>query len=333
NRQIAQPGMNMGQDRQMQMVGGNCGNQFRQYAGQNAGNPAGYNKVQNVRNQVALNPRVQNSRSSAISIPSTLHTAGALSPTRADLLPPHKRYRGTLAMHLYESTDESSPETHTKSYMDLDIQADIEAKTAAATTITATTMVESESKPEEAEADEEANVEIEQEGRNLIAKGERFGLLGHVMALECSNTRLQDALGVERVRANSLQIMTITCSSMTPEAIEELISRRVEEALAAQEANRNTRLIDENQSQIEMITITEVKEMETIGTILGMEIRMKEMEVQEEMHPLLGFVPTRIFSTVNHATLGVLKETLVWLGGSRKWNQCFISVIAHQPLK
>nr|GEY71929.1 putative ribonuclease H-like domain-containing protein [Tanacetum cinerariifolium] len=37
NRQIAQPGMNMGQDRQMQMVGGNGENQFRQYAGQNNG--------------------------------------------------------------------------------------------------------------------------------------------------------------------------------------------------------------------------------------------------------------------------------------------------------
>nr|GFD34368.1 hypothetical protein [Tanacetum cinerariifolium] len=51
-RQIAQPGMNMGQDRQMQMIGGNGGNQFRQYAGQNAGNLNGYNKVQNVRNQI-----------------------------------------------------------------------------------------------------------------------------------------------------------------------------------------------------------------------------------------------------------------------------------------
>nr|GEZ45594.1 ribonuclease H-like domain-containing protein [Tanacetum cinerariifolium] len=38
NRQIAQPGMNMGQDRHMQMVGGNGGNQFRQYAGQNVRN-------------------------------------------------------------------------------------------------------------------------------------------------------------------------------------------------------------------------------------------------------------------------------------------------------
>nr|GEZ02633.1 hypothetical protein [Tanacetum cinerariifolium] len=60
NRQIAQPGMNMGQDRQMQMVRGNGKNQFRQYAWQNVGNLNGYNAVQNVRNQVAQNPRVQN---------------------------------------------------------------------------------------------------------------------------------------------------------------------------------------------------------------------------------------------------------------------------------
>nr|GFD49702.1 hypothetical protein [Tanacetum cinerariifolium] len=50
-----------GQDRQMQMIGGNGGNQFRQYAGQNVGNLAGYNdnavpnpRVQNVRNQNGL---------------------------------------------------------------------------------------------------------------------------------------------------------------------------------------------------------------------------------------------------------------------------------------
>nr|GFA20560.1 hypothetical protein [Tanacetum cinerariifolium] len=35
NRQIAQPGMNMGQHRQMQMVKGNGGNQFRQNGNQN----------------------------------------------------------------------------------------------------------------------------------------------------------------------------------------------------------------------------------------------------------------------------------------------------------
>nr|GFC46576.1 hypothetical protein [Tanacetum cinerariifolium] len=42
---IAQPGMNMGQDRQMQMIEGNGGNQFMQYVGQNTGNLAGYNDV------------------------------------------------------------------------------------------------------------------------------------------------------------------------------------------------------------------------------------------------------------------------------------------------
>nr|GEY67778.1 hypothetical protein [Tanacetum cinerariifolium] len=52
NRQIAQPGMNMGQDRQMQMVGGNGRNQFRQYAGQNTGNMTGYNDVIGNQNQI-----------------------------------------------------------------------------------------------------------------------------------------------------------------------------------------------------------------------------------------------------------------------------------------
>nr|GFC73752.1 hypothetical protein [Tanacetum cinerariifolium] len=60
NRQIAQPGMNMGQYKQMKMVEGNGGNQFRQYAGQNARNLNGYNAVQNVGNHVAQNLRVQN---------------------------------------------------------------------------------------------------------------------------------------------------------------------------------------------------------------------------------------------------------------------------------
>nr|GFA05376.1 hypothetical protein [Tanacetum cinerariifolium] len=64
NRQIALPGMNMGQDRQMQMVRGNDGNQFRQYAWENVGNLNGYNDVQNVKNHViqnvVQNPRIQN---------------------------------------------------------------------------------------------------------------------------------------------------------------------------------------------------------------------------------------------------------------------------------
>ncbi|GJZ56913.1 hypothetical protein Tco_0612407 [Tanacetum coccineum] len=59
NRQIAQPVMNMGQHRQMQMVGSNSRNQFGQYAGQIAGNQNEYNAMQNARNQVGQNA-VQN---------------------------------------------------------------------------------------------------------------------------------------------------------------------------------------------------------------------------------------------------------------------------------
>nr|GFD14006.1 hypothetical protein [Tanacetum cinerariifolium] len=58
--QIAQPGMNMGQDRQMQMVGGNGGNQFKKYAG----NPTGYNDV--IGNQIIQNA-VQNPRQASTS--------------------------------------------------------------------------------------------------------------------------------------------------------------------------------------------------------------------------------------------------------------------------
>ncbi|GJR21491.1 hypothetical protein Tco_0970018 [Tanacetum coccineum] len=45
NRQIAQLGMNLGQDNQMQMVRGNGGNQFRQYARQNFRNQNGNGNV------------------------------------------------------------------------------------------------------------------------------------------------------------------------------------------------------------------------------------------------------------------------------------------------
>ncbi|GJY39635.1 hypothetical protein Tco_0425999 [Tanacetum coccineum] len=48
---IAQPGINLSQDRKMLLIRGNGRNQFRQYARQNVGNQNGYNAVQNVRNQ------------------------------------------------------------------------------------------------------------------------------------------------------------------------------------------------------------------------------------------------------------------------------------------
>nr|GFA83446.1 hypothetical protein [Tanacetum cinerariifolium] len=59
NRQIAQPVMNMGQDRQIQNVGGNGENQGGQYAGQVAQNQQGFNAWQNGGIQGAQNAGMQ----------------------------------------------------------------------------------------------------------------------------------------------------------------------------------------------------------------------------------------------------------------------------------
>nr|GEZ98082.1 hypothetical protein [Tanacetum cinerariifolium] len=60
NRQIAQPIMNTSQERQIQNVRGNGGNQFGQYAGQVAQNQQGYNTWHNVAQNVVQNVGVQN---------------------------------------------------------------------------------------------------------------------------------------------------------------------------------------------------------------------------------------------------------------------------------
>ncbi|GJY13785.1 putative reverse transcriptase domain-containing protein [Tanacetum coccineum] len=109
----------------------------------------------------------------------------------------------------------------------------------------------------------------ELESRSLIASRERASLLEQVMSSKRSNMRLQGTMMMERARANRFrrrvrfmeselrQIrrfryydrmrfrrletfanMTITRSSITPEAIEELVNRQVEEVLAAYEATR-----------------------------------------------------------------------------------------------
>nr|GEU59199.1 hypothetical protein [Tanacetum cinerariifolium] len=136
-------------------------------------------------------------------------------------------------------------ETHAESDIDLDIQADFKAKTvAAAATVDGLgikpvmavvetgfeprlAVVESKSEPAEVEADDEADTEIQPEGTieirvdvtngidiptdmhmpDTIERLEQLeeGVQERVVAIKCSNMRLQDALGAERVRADSLQ--------------------------------------------------------------------------------------------------------------------------------
>ncbi|GJX44051.1 putative reverse transcriptase domain-containing protein [Tanacetum coccineum] len=111
----------------------------------------------------------------------------------------------------------------------------------------------------------------ELEARSLIAGGERASLLDQVASLERSNVRLRGTMMMERARSDRFwqrvsfmeselwQIrrlivepvnMTVTSSGMTPEAIEELVNQRLEEALAAYEVTRTANALEaESQSQ------------------------------------------------------------------------------------
>nr|GEV95546.1 retrovirus-related Pol polyprotein from transposon 17.6 [Tanacetum cinerariifolium] len=121
----------------------------------------------------------------------------------------------------------------------------------------------------------------ELEARSLIAGGERASLLDQVASLERSNVRLRGTMMMERSRDDRFQQhvrfieselrqirrfcyydrmrfrrleifanMTITHSGMTQEAIEELVNRRVEEALAPYKATCAANALEaENQSQ------------------------------------------------------------------------------------
>ncbi|GKA08615.1 putative reverse transcriptase domain-containing protein [Tanacetum coccineum] len=111
---------------------------------------------------------------------------------------------------------------------------------------------------------------------SVIASGDRARMAERIYNLRLENLKVRAMLDIKRDRVNSLRLymsfsqeefrqirrdhdgtrgrlrrtMTITRSSMTPEAIEELVNRRVEEALAAHEATRAANALEtENQSQ------------------------------------------------------------------------------------
>ncbi|GKD72271.1 hypothetical protein Tco_1330553 [Tanacetum coccineum] len=169
-------------------------------------------------------------RSPAATIPLPIPAPRALVPTRADLLPPRKRFR-----------DSYSSEDSIKEDIDADVFADIKTDVGVNAGIGMEVSVEVVSEDEEEyNADEDyldlvstdGSREVMQMGldvamqelynhmheilvdgimeieaghrqlevESLIASGERAGLLDRVVSLERSNTRLRDTLRMESVR-------------------------------------------------------------------------------------------------------------------------------------
>ncbi|GJX32659.1 hypothetical protein Tco_0242514, partial [Tanacetum coccineum] len=89
------------------------------------------------------------------------------------------------------------------------------------------------------------------ETSQLVASGERASLVERIRGLRLEYLKVHRDRDDTRRRLRRLEsTMTITRSSMTPEAIKELVNQRVEEALAAyEEARAGHTLEAENQSQ------------------------------------------------------------------------------------
>ncbi|GKE52557.1 hypothetical protein Tco_1487713, partial [Tanacetum coccineum] len=114
------------------------------------------------------------------------------------------------------------------------------------------------------------------EADQLIARGQRVSMIDRIDSLRLENLKVRAMLDIERDHMNNLRLymslsqeefhqvrrdrddtrgrlrrtMTITRSGMTPEAIKELVNRRVEEALAAHEATHAANALEtEDKSQ------------------------------------------------------------------------------------
>nr|GEW63566.1 reverse transcriptase domain-containing protein [Tanacetum cinerariifolium] len=160
------------------------------------------------------------------------------------------------------------------------------------------------------------------EAGQMVASEERAGLADRVRSLGRENLRVRALLCIERDRVDSLRrhialsqeefrqvrrdhddtrrrlrrTMTITRSSMTPEAIKKLINRRVEEALAAYEVTRAANALEaKSQSQNGGDAIMEIMEMEIEMVEIEMvKMEMVEMEIQMRMIEELTMLCTKM---------------------------------------
>nr|GEW42271.1 hypothetical protein [Tanacetum cinerariifolium] len=193
-------------------------------------------------------PSRKRCRSSTTSVPLATPTPGALSPARVDLLPPRKRIRGFLAVSSLEDGSKGSIEVGSEQDIDSDVMADIKADIAAEGKVDDEIKVETEvglerddKAKDEAESSDKGTIEIEVD-RFVELKMHADSLVS--ASDEGSKENFEIGLDVVIQELT----MTITRSRMTLEAIKEMITRCVAEALAEQEANHNLGPIVESEN-------------------------------------------------------------------------------------
>nr|GEX88691.1 reverse transcriptase domain-containing protein [Tanacetum cinerariifolium] len=225
----------------------------------------------------SVGPSRKRCRSFATTVPLSIPTSGALVPTRADLLLPHKRFKDSI-----------SPQDSIEEDIETNVLADIEAdamvvEVAANMDDEVGDKVEGEAEFSDREGRGHWNGTKRVRGEEFNSCRERSDLFNHVAALERSNVRLRGTLRkasarvdrswrrmsfmagelkqicrfryYDRMRFRRLKTFTArrwdhNYHSLwyAPKVIKELVNQLVVKALATYEANCDVELVVESQS-------------------------------------------------------------------------------------
>ncbi|GKC51228.1 putative reverse transcriptase domain-containing protein [Tanacetum coccineum] len=210
-------------------------------------------------------PSRKRCRSPAASVPSHTHDLRSIASALVDLLPPRKRFRDSyspkdsIEEHIEVDTADAEAVAdvgisdgvvaHTEDSIDMGVKItasdvredDVEFEAEASAANTREIVVDPLAIGDSSESSRGGIPDLEDTIYDII----------HYMSEEEFRQVRRDRDDTRRrLRRLESYNMTITCSGMTPEAIEELVNRRVEEALAAYEATRAANALEaENQSQ------------------------------------------------------------------------------------
>ncbi|GJX24486.1 hypothetical protein Tco_0228931 [Tanacetum coccineum] len=201
------------------------------------------------------------SRSPTASVPSPTYVSRLIALTPANLLPPRKRFRDSYSP---EDSGEEHMEVDTadaEAVADVDISNRVVAHTENSVGMgveITTSDVREDDEEFKAEASAADTREITVDPLAIGDSSESFrggipdledtvyDIVHYMLEEEFRQVRRDRDDTQRRLR----RTMTITCSGMTPKAIEELVNRRMEEALAAYEEARAANALEaENQSQ------------------------------------------------------------------------------------
>ncbi|GJT42876.1 reverse transcriptase domain-containing protein [Tanacetum coccineum] len=202
-------------------------------------------------------------------VTSSIHATRALVPSHVDLLPPRKRFRDSISLEDSVEEDinmdvlEDIKANATADEVVVDRDVEVEVDVGIGMEVNVGVDVEDEVEDEVESSDRVYIWRLDgccarilrwinsvQSPWGLIAGGEIVAFLSSCI-LKRSNARMRHMMiGEQEADRFLCRNMTITHSGMTPEAIEELVNRRVEEALASYEATRAANALEaESQSQ------------------------------------------------------------------------------------